>query len=395
MGANPPGDVHQIGLAPPVMPLAPMGAARALEGQLRRRFDQHLEDPGTYRRRALEECAAFPEGDLLPFVFPVLGYANDALGHPGRIGAAREKVATLIEAALPSVIGRVRPPGGRLERLEDYGRQGVYLGQTALALGCYRLVGGDDRFEAVHSRIADVLHEALVAAKGGQLWSFPDVTWPFDTVPCLLALRLHDAQRGSMRSSEAIARHLQWVQEHATDPVLKLPYSQLADAPGGEPTAPRGCDLGYRIFLLAHLDAAYARGTYDAFRRHFWIDRGFLAGFAEWPHGQELGEDADSGPVVLGMGLAATGFGIGAALCMRDGWRLGRLLMELATAKTIFPVLRPVLKERYPYDGRYVTGSLMGDAAIFAMIGWTPWGLGARASTCSSPRPRRAARARL
>ena len=359
-----------------MLALTPMGSARNLERQLRGRFDRYLEDPGAYRVRALEECRGFPEGDLLPFVFPAIGYANDALRHQDRVRAAREKVATLIECALPSVIDHVRPPDGRLERLEDYGRRGVYLGQIGLALGCYRLIGGDDRWEAIHSRVADVLHEALVSANGDQLWSFPDVTWPFDTVPCLLAVRLYDVHRRTTRSSPAIARHLEWVEERATDPVLGLTYSRLPAKPGGEMVPPRGCDLAYRVFLLAHIDTARARRTYEAFRRHFWIERGFLAGFAEWAHGQDLGEDADSGPVVFGLGLAATGFGIGAALCMRDMWRLGRLLMQLSMAGSIISVLGPRVKDRYPYDGRYVTGSLMGDASIFAVAGWTSWGLG-------------------
>jgi hypothetical protein len=81
-----------------------------------------------------------------------------------------------------------------------------------------------------------------------------------------------------------------------------------------------GCDLAYRVFLLAHIDAARARGTYDAFRRHFWIDRGFLAGFAEWPHGQELGEDVDSGP-----GFATAGW---------RSWGLGRPRESRATMAT-------------------------------------------------------------
>lgn len=343
---------------------------------LRLRFDSLLEDPASYRARALDECAPFPEGDLLPFVFPIIGYTNDAIRHPDRADAHRRLVIQLLDLAMPSVVSHVRPPGGRLEQLQDYGRRGVYLGQIALALGCYRLIGGDDRWGAIHSRVADVLHEALVAANGDQLWSFPDMTWPFDTVPCLLALRLYDAHRRSTRSSAAIARHLDWVQERATDPALGLPYSHLPDQPGGKTVAPRGCDLAYRVFLLAHVDAARARRIYDAFRRHFWIERGFLAGFAEWAHGEELGEDLDSGPVILGLGLAATGFGIGAALCMRDRWRLGRLLMQLSMANLIFSVLGPRVKARYPYDGRYVTGTLMGDASIFAVAGWTPWGLG-------------------
>jgi hypothetical protein len=355
--------------------LSPSAAARGLAEELRRRFDLLLEDPAAFRSRALDECARYPEGDLLPFVFPIMGYTNDAIQHPDRAAADRGRVASLLEIAVPSVVGRVRPPDGRLERLENYRHEGVYLGQLALALGCFGLIGGDERWEPALTRIADVLHEALVAADGRPLRSFPYASWPFDTVPILLALRLHDVIRASERSSQVIARHLRWVQECASDPGLGLPYSHLPDDPNAQPVAPRGCDLGFRIWLMTHLDPSYARRLYSSFRRHYWIERVYLAGFAEWPHGEGDTADVDSGPVVHGIGLAATGWGIGAAVCMRDHWRLARLLGELSAARIIFTWFRDRTNDMYPFDARYGTGSLMGDASIFSVIGWTSWGL--------------------
>lgn len=351
------------------------GGARGLECQLRARFDGRLAKPERYRDAAPQECAGYPEGDLLPFVFPVFGYTNDAIANPARASGARAKVEKLLEFGLDSVVRRVGPPGGRLENLAGYQRQAVYLGHIGLALGCYRLIGGDERFDAVHARIADVLHEGLVGEGGRHLWSFPEVTWGFDTMPCLLALRLYDASRGSTRSSEAIRRHLEWVRTQASDPTLRLPYSHLPEKGAGEPRPPRGCDLAYRTWLVAQLDPRYAKDIYEQFRRCFWIERGYLAGFAEWPHGANLGEDVDSGPIVLGMGLAATGFGIGAARCMGDRWRLWRLLGELSAARALFALMRPWTKGRYEFDARYLTGTLMGDAALFATVGWREWGV--------------------
>lgn len=353
------------------LPLGPAAAARRLADDLRARFDALLEDPRAYARRVPAECGAFPEGDLLPFVFPALAYALDAVDHPARAARNLARIAPLVDAAVPPVARRVRPPGGRLERLADYGQHAVYLGQLALALGAWRLAGGDGRWDALHGALGDVLHEALVRAGGRPLRSFPHATWPFDTVPVLVALALLDRARGDGRSAAAIARHLEWVDAHATDGALGLPLSHLAGEPGGGRVVPRGCDLAYRTWLLAMIDPARARRTYRAFCRHFWIERGVLAGFAEWPHGRSLGQDADSGPVVLGMGLAATGFGIGAARVMGDGWRLGRLLFQLSSANAIFTAVRPVVERHYPFDRRHVTGSLMGDACVFAMAAWS------------------------
>jgi hypothetical protein len=126
---------------------------------------------------------------------------------------------------------------------------------------------------------------------------------------------------------------------------------------------------------MTHLDPAYARELYDAFRRSYWVERVYMAGFAEWPHGESDTADADSGPVVQGIGLAATGWGLGAALCMRDRWRLSRLLGELSMARAIFAMFKSRVEDQYPFDSQYVTGSLMGDASIFALIGWTSWDL--------------------
>lgn len=131
---------------------------------------------------------------------------NHALTHPEHAEDARRKAAALIELAIPSVIRKVAPPRGRLEDLKDYRRHAVYLGWLGLSIGAYRLIGGDNRWDAIQQRIADVLHQALDEAGGRPLWSFPTESWPFDTVPCLLALRLYDHARGWDRSSHATRR---------------------------------------------------------------------------------------------------------------------------------------------------------------------------------------------
>jgi hypothetical protein len=206
--------------------LSPAAAADAIAEELRSRFERDLADPVEYERRALRECAPFPEGDLFPFVFLVIGYANDALARPRRASLARERCTALIEMAIRAVSGKVGPPGGRLEALTDYRQHAVYLGQLALALGCYRLIGGDLRWDGLHRRLSEVLHEALVAADGQPLCSLPGVMWPFDTVPCLVALKLFDRCHGSQHSESEIRKHMDWVQSHGTDPdLLECPRS--------------------------------------------------------------------------------------------------------------------------------------------------------------------------
>ena len=60
-------------------------------------------------------------------------------------------------------------------------------------------------------------------------------------------------------------------------------------------------------------DPPRARALYQRYREGFWLGLGPVVGFREWPRGVDRSGDADSGPIVLGIGTAASGIGIGAA----------------------------------------------------------------------------------
>jgi hypothetical protein len=60
-------------------------------------------------------------------------------------------------------------------------------------------------------------------------------------------------------------------------------------------------------------DRDAALRLYLRYRRIYWVELGVAAGFREWPPGTDRPADIDSGPIVLGVGAAATALGIGAA----------------------------------------------------------------------------------
>jgi hypothetical protein len=135
---------------------------------------------------------------------------------------------------------------------------------------------------------------------------------------------------------------------------------------------------------MAQLDPGYAEQLYSNYTRTFWLERGILAGFAEWPHGQDRYQDADSGPIFNGIGTAATGLGIGTAIAMRDGPRLERLTAQLAMRDVLMLALEKtsepgktgaptLLGGMIPIDPQYFTGFLFGDAILFYSVSWRSW----------------------
>jgi hypothetical protein len=286
----------------------------------------------------------------------------------------------LLDLALPQVVARVQPPNGRLEELTDYRQQATYLGEYALALGAYGLIQHDPRFAELQGHLADLLYVALAAAPERPLRSYPAYFWPFDTLPVLLALQLDDLRTGRDRSRPLIARHLAWVRSQATHPRYQLPWSRLTEQTYRGQELPRGSDVAFRLCLLPHLEPAYARSLYDHFTHHYWLEQGTLAGFAEWPAGQQRFQDVDSGPIVMGVGVAATGLGIGVALAQEDTARRDRLLTQLAAFGQMLPLLaasqaaagnQPLAGVRFATE--YTTGFLYGDAVLFYSVTWTPW----------------------
>lgn len=339
-----------------------------LQRTLLARFTRLAADPATYERRVQVECAIFPEGDLFPFTLPAMGFASAVARGRMRPDEATRLSVPLLERAVRATVGAVDSPAGRLEALVDYRSHGVYLGQLAMALGFHRLATGDERFEPVRTHLVRLLHRALVASGGMPLDAFPGASWPFDTIPPVVALHLDDGIHRAGAHTKVIASHLRWVRDAGTDRATGLPWSHLGRH-GGAPAPPRGCDLAWRIPLLALIDRAYALETYRRFCHSHWLERVVLAGFAEYPRGADLGSDADSGPILWGMGLAATGFGISAAEVAGDRWRSLRLLNQLPFANLGARLVAPHVRRHVTLDPGCVTGLLMGDVCLFGTLG--------------------------
>ena len=352
-------------------------------GRLREQFDQWLEEPDVYQQRALRECSAFPEGRIYPFAIPALGYANMGLGDAKQRQHSAAQMQKLIDLLISTVTEDIRPPGGDLNRLPNYQREGTRLATLNLTLACYALISDDGRYDTLHDGVSLLLRRALTMRAGKPLASYPAYTWYFDTIMALVSLDLYDRAHGLAHTGPLIEQHFAWLRSHATDTGTGLPVAYQ----GG---LPRGCDLSMQICLLQQLDSRTAQRLYADYVQHHWVNFGFIAGFREWPksRGPSSTGDIDSGPLILGIGPTATGVGIGAAKAVSDAKRLGTLARQL---KVLPDFLRRLEKgEQQLFGGslwvnsQYVTGFLYGDAVLFYAVTWVPYSGAARATARST-----------
>jgi hypothetical protein len=149
------------------------------------------------------------------------------------------------------------------------------------------------------------------------------------------------------------------------------PYA--CDVATGRPLgASRGCSNSYILLLASELWPAEARDWYARHDRFFWQWRHGVAGFREFPSDLPGGNwyiDVDAGPVIGGHGVAATAFGLGAALVNGRRDHAAPLMAELLAVAWPLPsgtLLLPRLLSNT------VDAPLLGEAAVLFVLSRQP-----------------------
>jgi hypothetical protein len=136
------------------------------------------------------------------------------------------------------------------------------------------------------------------------------------------------------------------------DERLGLPWSEATGRTAGS-RDPRGSALAWQTRYLVEVDPQLASRWWRGFRDHYLVDNVAGAGFREWPVGRDRAPDIDSGPIVAGVGAAATALAIAAARVMRDEVLAARLQATAALVGATTPAARTMLAAAILYLGRH------------------------------------------
>lgn len=324
--------------------------------------------PGPGRRLAAQLAdmeARYAEG--CP---PALGVAGGPDTGPGDV-LAHSHVATGLmsavvrdaalapraEALIGAVVAcmRASPPAGvRLADPGTWGDDNLYLSHLALALGIQASLGSTDDRE--HAAVVRHLRARSLADGDYHARSYPRCCkWPADQAVTLDALALYDRLHHTTLSARPIQGWLRLVGEdlHPSAITTSLWYHDL----------PRGCALSWTAFHMAQFAPEQGRALYARTRAELWVDVAGLGGFREWPVGTSGAWDVDSGPVIAGIGMGATGLGLAPA----------RLYGDTATAAAIE---RTSLLFGLPWGWRsreMLAVPFLADAILFHDAAAVPW----------------------
>lgn len=191
--------------------------------------------------------------------------------------------------------------------------EGYYLGNLNTILGLHREVTLDKKYEGVNQRVSEFLAQTTLADPQRHVRSFSGRAdkYPADQSTVLYSLFLYDGNTGKGLHWEPVEQWLSFMREHATDPKTGLHISEVTGTKNGH--LPRGCALSWETGYLARFKPSEARKLWGKYKSHFKENFIIAAGFREWPRGIERKADIDSGPIVRGIGAAATALGLVAA----------------------------------------------------------------------------------
>jgi hypothetical protein len=242
----------------------------------------------------------------------------------------------------------------------------AYLGYLNLGLGLLRSISPETRHAELGARVTLALHRRVERSPRGLVETYPRETYPVDNAALLASLHLGEVA-ASAPSSASLRRGLAALAQ-SIDEETGLLLQSVDVSTGERRDAPRGSGTCLAVYFTSFVDEALSRSLWASAKRELVGEvLGFrvVREYAKSAHGPA---DIDSGPVVLGYGVSASGFALGAARIHGDD----DLRAELYATASLFGAPTRVAIDASPSsapDGlRFVTGGPLGDALLLAML---------------------------
>jgi hypothetical protein len=349
--------------------------------------DAWLRGDASIQRELAEDVVAFEAADeqhrasasgpkdrfsgewaLVTHQMNALGLAQLCLAHPdwqGRYASAVTLAAT--KSFLPEMrdFGTLAW-GGEDALLSLSGSHGhAYLAYSALALGMARLV--DPTFPPAIAKVHDALIAAyerrLLRSETGLIETYPGEAYPTDVAAVAAAIAVHG--RVTLVDHTPVLRHwAERVRALQIDPKSGLVIQRMGAADGRPHDAPRGSGTGLAAYFAGFADPGVAELLAEGLFRHESVIWGFGA-IREYADGYTGRGDVDSGPVLLGVSVSATGFALAPARALKRR----EAFVRIYRTTDLFGL-------PFAYGGRrrFCVGGPIGNALLLAFLTAGPTG---------------------
>lgn len=303
------------------------------------------------------------------YMMAAMGFGQIVLDRPERREEALARMERCLDMMLASHVHAFDTAAWNgedalsAESLEGAHAHAAYLGYTGIALGLHRMLKPTSRFAEADDRIVAALARRIEASPIGFIETYPGEVYPVDNTAAYAAIALH-ARATRRPVPEAVKRGLDAIRTKGTDPESGLLYQAVQLSDGKPRDAARASGTALAAYFLAYTDDAASAALFRALgKEQFRTVLGFGAMLEYAPSTEASGDerrgDIDSGPIVAGFGVSATGFALGASRVHGDK----EMFRSLYATAHLFGA---------PFEEKgartHATGGPIGDAILFAMM---------------------------
>jgi hypothetical protein len=236
----------------------------------------------------------------------------------------------------------VSPYRSSVETVNDLGAHGYYLEHLNIIFGLSYAVGVDET-ENLNLRISEHLHHQSMMQKNAHARLMPHIKmrWSADQSAILKSLWLCDQNHQSDFHRVPVSRWLNHMASEMTNTETGL-FETEAMRVKSYSRQPRGCSLSYMIHYMMSFAPDVAAEQWQLFKEHMHESRMGLCGFREYLPSYEGKWTPDSGPVIGGIGVAATGLGLKAAHTVNDLETHAALKRSVDRVLSVFQATRKI-----------------------------------------------------
>ena len=210
-------------------------------------------------------------------------------------------------------------PYDNINNVANWGEEGLYLSHLNVILGAYQRLAGDRKYFQLNQTISQYLAKKMLTAPYYNMRSYNKAKdrWPADNAVTLYSLYLFDQNNQTQISQLPIQKWLNYMETKGSEPKTKLHYSEIT---GIEKYSryPRGCALSWTVKYASDFAPEVAIELWHNYKKYYHKNFLITSGFREYPPNANIGQDADSGPIIMGVGAGATGLALNAAKSVGD-----------------------------------------------------------------------------
>ena len=246
------------------------------------------------------------------------GIANYCVSGKTSVEEAVPLLDNCIKFAIHPRINPYRMPWYKIRYL---GKWGYYLEHLNIILGSYERIAKDGKYHQMNTWISEHLVENSLRYDNAHadLHQRSRMKWPADQSAILYSIWLYDQNFGSNLFHEPFVKWHNYMENEGIDPQTGLYITEVMGIKDFS-NVPRGCSISYLCHYLGRFNRQLADKMWANYKRYFWKSFGYPGGFREWHKESPIKKlyTFDSGPVLFGIGVAATGLGLNASSTVED-----------------------------------------------------------------------------